>query len=354
VSAGGRYTWDTRRSRILRQTYLGGGSPFFGGTGTLFATTSDFRGVGKFEQFTPRASLSFKPDANNTLYASWSKGFKGGGFDPRGQSSAAPDLNGDGVKSYAEIYDFLSFDPEKVTTYELGYKASLFDRRLSLALAVFDSEYTDVQVPGSVGVVVGGLQTFIGVTTNAGKARIKGVELEGNATLLRDTGGGALNLSWSLGYMDAKYLHFIDSRGKDVANERRIQNTPDWTASTTLAYSHQIGEGSITASGTWSYRSSSQQFELRTPMLDQPAYSLFDANLVWDISKNFSLGLHGKNIFDKRYIVAGYNFLSQNPDTGDFNKTAGGAYIPTLGTEGVLTAYYGNPRQVFLTGTVKF
>jgi len=353
VSAGGRYTWDTRRSVILRQTFLGGGSPFFGGTGTLFAVTSDFRGVGKFEQFTPRASVSFKPDANNTLYASWSKGFKGGGFDPRGQSTACRTSTG-GTCSTQQIYDFLAFDPEKVTTYEVGYKASLFDRRLSFALAVFDSEYTDVQVPGSIGAVVGGIQTFIGVTTNAGKARIKGVEFEGNATLMRDAGSGALNFSWSLGYMDAKYLSFIDARGIDVASKRKIQNTPDLTASATLAYSHQIGNGSITASGTWSYRGDSQQFELRTPMLDQPSYSLFDANLVWDINDNFSLGLHGKNLFDKRYIVAGYNFLSQDPDTGDFRKTAAGAYIPTLGTEGVLTGYYGNPRQVFLTGTVKF
>jgi iron complex outermembrane receptor protein len=355
VSAGGRYTWDTRRSTILRRTYLGGGSPIFGGTGTLFATTSDFRGVGKFEQFTPRASLSFKPDTNNTLYASWAKGFKGGGFDPRGQSSACRTPTG-ATCTTQQVYDFLSFDPEKVTTYEIGYKASLFDRRLTFAAAVFNSNYTDVQVPGSIGTLVGGMQTFIGITTNAGKARIRGVEIEGNAVLARDLGatGGALNLSWSFGYLDAKYLSFIDSRGIDVASRRKIQNTPDTTASATLGYYVPVGDGSVNLSGTWSYRSDSQQFELRVPMLDQPAYSLFDANLVWDINKNFSLGVHGKNLANKRYIVAGYSFLSQNPDTGDFLKTAGGAYIPTLGTEGVLTAYYGNPRQVFVTGTVKF
>jgi iron complex outermembrane recepter protein len=355
VSAGGRYTWDRRDSRVIRRTYLGGGSPFFAGAGTLFATTSDFTGKADFSKFTPRASVSFKPSPEHTLYASWSKGFKGGGFDPRGQTSACRTTAG-GACNEQQIYDFMSFDPEEVTAYEIGYKAALFDRRLILALAAFDSEYTDVQVPGSIGTTVGGVQTFIGITTNAGKARIKGVEFEGNAILAKDLGatGGALNLQWSVGYMDAKYLRFIDSRGIDVANRRKIQNTPDWTASGTLGYSVPIGDGSLAISGTASYRGASQQFELRTPGLDQGAYTLFDANLVWDINKTLSFGIHARNLTDKRYIVSGYNFLAQNPDTGDFLRTGTGTYVSTLGTEGVLTAYYGNPRQVFATASIKF
>jgi len=356
VSAGGRYTWDQRQSRVLRQTYLGGGSPYFGGTGVLFATTSDFRGSADFEKFTPRASISFKPSKDHTLYASWAKGFKGGGFDPRGQTTACRTPTGVPCTP-AQIYDFMSFDPESVSSYEIGYKAALFDRRLTFALAAFHADYTDVQVPGSIGTTINGQQSFIGITTNAGKARMRGVEFEGNLVAARDLGapGGTLNLNWSVGYLDARYLRFIDSRGIDVASRRRIQNTPDWTASGTIGYSVPVGsEGQVAASFTASYRSASQQFELRTPMLDQPGYTLFDANLNWDINKKLSLGVHGRNLFDKRYIVSGYNFLAQNPDTGDFLRTPAGAYMPTLGTEGVLTAYYGNPRQVFVTGTVKF
>jgi iron complex outermembrane receptor protein len=352
VSAGGRYTWDRRDANVLRRTYLGGGSPFFGGAGTLFATTSDFTGKADFAKFTPRASISFKPSANHTLYASWAKGFKGGGFDPRGQTTACRTPAG-GACNAQQVYDFLAFDPENVTSYEVGYKASVFDRRLTFALAAFQSDYLDVQVPGSIGTTVGGVQTFIGITTNAGKARIRGIEFEGNAALIRSD-AGTLNFNWSIGYMDAEYLSFIDSRGLDVANRRKIQNTPDWTASGTLAYTTPIGDGSLTISGTASYRGASQQFELRTPMLDQPSYTLFDANLVWDVNETLSFGIHGRNLTNKRYIVAGYNFLAQNPDTGEFLRTGTGAYVSTLGTEGVLTAYYGNPRQIFGTATIKF
>ena len=71
----------------------------------------------------PRASVSFKPTPDHNLYASYAKGFKGGGFDPRGVATAAPDLNGNGVRGdAADVYDFLSFDPETVDSYEVGYK----------------------------------------------------------------------------------------------------------------------------------------------------------------------------------------------------------------------------------------
>ena len=355
VSVGGRYTWDNRKAQVLRQTYLNGGSPFFGGTGTLFATTSDFRGDGAFKRFTPRASVSFKPTPDHNLYASYSKGFKGGGFDPRGQTTACRTPAG-GACSPQQVFDFLSFDPETVDSYEVGYKASLFDRRLNLALAAFHAAYKDVQVPGSIGTTVNGQQTFVGVTTNAGRARINGIEAEATATLLRDAlaAGDRLTLAGTLGYLDAKYTQFIDARGIDVADRRAIQNTPDWTSSGTLAYSGPFMGGTLGMSTTVSYRSASQQFELRTPMLDQPGYTLWDANLTYDINRSLTVGIHGRNLTDKRYIVSGYNFLAQNPDTGDFLRTPAGAYIPTLGSEGVLTAYYGNPRQIMVSLTARY
>ena len=359
LSVGGRYTWDRRTSQIQRNVYLGS-SPFFGGTTAPIVRQTDFRGSADFKQFTPRASVTFKPSRDQTLYASYAQGFKGGGFDPRGVGTAAPDFNGNGVNGaggdQADIYRFLSFSPEKVTSYEVGYKASLFDRALTVALAAFHAEYTDVQVPGSVGQVVNGIQTFVGITTNAGKARINGLEFEGNL-VARDAlhAGDKLALAWSIGYVNAKYTRFIDARGIDVASRRSFQNTPDWSISETLSYATPVGGGMLNGSATLSYKGDSQQFELRTPGLDQPRYALLDASLVWTSEGDrFSLGIHGRNLTNRRYIVAGYNFLSQNPDTGEFNRSGTGALIPTLGREGILTAYYGNPRQVFVTAGVKF
>ena len=360
ISAGGRYTNDERNALIFRRNLLGGASPDLGGAGTQLGNpTSNFTGTATFKQFTPRASISFKPTPSHNIYASYAQGFKGGGFDPRGLSTAAPDTNGNGVKDYAEIYNFLSFKPETVDSYEAGWKAKVLDNRVNFSLAAFYADYKDVQIPGSFGAVANGVQTFIGITTNAGKAEFKGVEFEGLARLAPGISGTGsnLNFAWSLGYIDAKYKHFVNNVGAEVAAFRQVQNTPKWTASGTLTLSTPltlIGAGMVDVSPSLSYRSRVGQFETMSP-LDQPGYTLVDTSIVWRAdSDRWSVGLHGKNLTDRRYRTGGYQFLRTDPTTGAVLTNAAGNPTPSLGKEGVLTAFYGNPRQVYLTVGLKF
>ena len=353
VSLGGRYTKDKRRSRILRQTKIGGSSPIFGGTAFPIATVTDFTGEANFSDFNPRASLSFKPNDDHLFYASYAQGFKGGSFDPRGDARIAPDTDRNGVRSYAEIYDFFLFDPETVDSYELGWKGSFGDTRL--ALTGFWGDYQDVQIPGSVGVDANGdgiFESFAGVTTNAGKATLKGIEFESFSRFARDFAGdgSAITFAATVGYLDGQYDQFI-LNGVDVSNLRRIQNTPKWTVSGTLG----LEFGAFNASTTYSYRSKTNQFEVPSPFLDQDGYGLLDASLVWASDDDrFSLGLHGKNLFDKQYKTSGYQFLSVAADGTPLRNAVTGNVIPSLGREGVVTAFYGNPRQVFLTAGFKF
>ena len=365
VSLGGRYTWDERRASILRQNYLFGPSPLFGGTGTpLGGPSTNFSGRRSFTKFTPRASVSFKPTPDHNLYASYSQGFKGGGFDPRGVGTNSPDLDGNGVINQLDVARFLSFAPEKVDSYELGYKGSLLDHRLNVALAGFYADYTDVQIPGSVACVSGGVQTFCGVTSNAGKARFQGFEAEFSGRLVNDflAAGDSLRATGSVGYIDAKYKEYFANIGvgaaarpTDVAAFRKVQNTPKWTANQSLTYSAPIGSGSIDLTESVSYRSKTYQFEIPNPFLDQKGYALLDASLVYHGEGNrWSLGVFGKNLTDKQYKTSGYPFVRGDPVTGVLARNADGTLQPSLGKEGVLTAFYGNPRQVFVTGTVKF
>jgi iron complex outermembrane recepter protein len=359
VSVGGRYTHDRRRATVIRANYLNGPSPALGGAGTqLGALTSNFQGEETFTEFTPRASITYQPDDDNTLYASYARGFKGGGFDPRGLSTAAPDLNGNGTREANEIFDYFLFEPEQVESYEIGYRANLLDRRLRFAIAAFYADYTDVQVPGSVGAVINGIPTFVGVTTNAGAASFKGVEVEMLAQLYRGDNGSRLNFSGTLGYLDAQYDEFITNipgQGPvDVADFRRIQNTPRWTLSGTLDYTHPLGSGELSAITTVSYRSKTFQFETPSPYLDQPGYALWDASLVWTSEGDrYTIGLHARNLLDQQYITSGYQFLAVNPVTG-VPTLAGGNPIPSLGREGIATAFYGNPRQLTLSFGVRF
>jgi iron complex outermembrane recepter protein len=349
LSLGGRYTWDQRNAYILRQNYLGGGSPVFGGAGVAFgAPGTNFRGTRTFTKFTPRASLSFKPDADSTLYLSFSQGFKGGGFDPRGAGVNAPNTDGVAGLSNEEIAAFLSFRPEQVNSYELGYKAQLFDRALTLALAAFRMDYTDVQIPGSVACTVSGLPSFCGVVSNAGKARLQGFEAEGRLRL------GGLTLTGAVGYIDAKYLTYITNIAAvptDVAAFRHVQNTPAWTGSASAAYSVPVGGGRVDLGAGISWKSKTFQFEVANPFLDQPAYALVDASLVYHSPDDmWSLGVFAKNLTDKRYRTSGYTFIAANATTGVLNSPITSA----LGREGVLTTYWGNPRQIYATASLKF
>ncbi|MBB4152153.1 iron complex outermembrane receptor protein [Sphingomonas jinjuensis] len=359
LSLGGRYTWDERKSFVFKQNYLNGPTANFGGNPiALGAPATNFRGRALYKRFTPRASLQIKPWTDQMIYASYAEGFKGGGFDPRGSATQALPSNRAVGVTYQDIYDYLSFDPETVKTYEIGWKGQLFDRRLSYALDGFYSKYTDVQVPGSSGCLVNGVATFCGITTNAAKATIKGVEAESTAVLARDFAGvgSAVNLSGTLGYIDAKYDRFIGPTGTDVAAYRFFQNTPEWTVSGTLTGVLPVGEGLLTANSTVAYRSLTHQFEVASPFLDQPGYTLWDAGLTYQFGadRRYSIGVYGRNLTDVKYKIGGYQYLAANAATGVITRTATGGVTPTLGREGVATAFYGAPRQVFGTFTARF
>ena len=201
-------------------------------------------------------------------------------------------------------------------------------------MALFHAKYKDMQIPASVGCIVNGIPNFCGLTSNAGEARIQGVEFEGNARLFGNPGGPRLNYSWSLGYLNADFKEFltlvnidedtglgIPPTEVDVASHRKIQNTPEWTASGTLTFTTPLAGGTLNLNSTLSYRSKSQQFEIRTPLLDQKGFSLLDANAVYELpGGQWTVGLHGKNLTNKKYITAATT-SAPNPYTGDFVAT---------------------------------
>ncbi|GGY49848.1 TonB-dependent receptor [Parvularcula lutaonensis] len=354
LSLGGRYTEDQRAADVLRRTFIGGRTNELGGNNpTLIATTSDFSGEETFTDFSPRASISYSPNADHNFYLSYSNGFKGGGFDPRGQSSAAIDFDQDGDVDGDDIFDFFLFEPEEVDSYELGWKSSLAGGRLRNSIAVFLAEYENVQIPGSAGGIdpVTNSPTFIGVTTNAGAAEFKGLEIEGTAVLGEEifAAGDSFAVDYALGLIDAEYTEFIVA-GVDVSDQRVVQNTPETSAALTTRYNTPMAGGDLTFLTVTSYKGDVNQFEVPNPLIDQEAYTLFDASIVWtNADGKFSLGLHGKNLTDEEYRVAGYNFLAQNPDGSIVQPLTS-----TLGLEGIATTFYGPPRQVFATAEIRF
>lgn len=327
LTLGGRYTEDKRSADIFRANYLGTGSPQLGNPSAFFlAATSDFEANRKFDDFTPRINIAYTINDNMNVYAGYNQGFKAGSFDPRGANFAT-----------AEVVN--GFEPETIDSFELGFKATLLDGRATTNVAVFQSEYKDMQIPGSIGVDTtgdGNNDSFVGSVTNAGQADINGVEFEGNF-LLTDN----LSLQLAVSLLDAEIKEWIVN-GVNVAAQREVQNTPESMAFIGLNYTKQLASGSLYLGANWSYRDDTFQFELPTPVLDQESYDVINASIVWsNDAENVRFGLHGKNLGDEDIKTSGYCFGS-------------GGCPSTLGLEDNTTVFYAPPRTVTATLELTF
>jgi iron complex outermembrane recepter protein len=130
----------------------------------------------------PKVSLLYHWTDDVTAYATWARGYKSGGF-----------------KSISFTGEELEFDPEKSSTYELGAKTRFLDDTLQLNLALFRTEFDDLQVLGFNGV-------FLDVE-NAASATSQGLELDGSWL----TPWEPLSVTGSVGLLHARYDSYPDA-----------------------------------------------------------------------------------------------------------------------------------------------
>ncbi len=353
VNVGGRYTVDEREAEIFKRTYLGlASSPRLGNPGAIAAGAPN-TDLGKDQlqredkKFTPKIGFGWKFAPEHNLYGTWSKGFKGGMFDPRMDLLATG-----GPNSAVSLQKRQGVEPEEVSSIEFGVKSSMNGGRLQTNAAVFFTDYENVQIPGSIPTygANGQVNGFAGSLTNAGKAKIKGLELEAVAYLTSN-----LNVSAMYSHIDAEYREWMVANGAglvNIAGSVEFQNTPKNSGNIAVNYDWPMTimgrSGSMSLMNAASYKSRVYQTEIARPtgvaaldltvpgnlMLAQNGYALWDASLVWTSSdRKVQVGLHGRNLTDRRYKTAGYNF------SGFFNT---------------ITAFYGDPRTVRATVNVKF
>lgn len=320
VTLGGRYTRDDKTADVFRYTYAG---VKFLDRGDYdmppIVVNSDFTGQEDWSKFSPHASVSYEFSPNLMTYASYSNGFKSGGFDMRADVSINPDAD----KPY---------NPETVDTVEFGVKSQMLDGRLRLNAAAFRSDYQDMQVTVQRAIEGGGVASQV---LNAADSTVQGLELESTFAATP-----TLNFTSSVGYIDAEFdsVEFFNPQTQqveDVSDQWSFQNTPKLTANLSFDKEFSVAGGALIWSGSVAFRDDMQMFEIPSP-LDEESYSLVNSSLVWySNSSQWTVGLHGKNLFDETYRVSGYNFGS------------------TFG-ENIVTGYYGDPRTVSLSVGYRF
>jgi iron complex outermembrane receptor protein len=192
-------------------------------------------GDANFSKFTPKVGIDYRPTNDLMLYASWSRGYRSGGFSPRAATAATAST---------------PFQPETVDAYEIGAKLALFDRKLDLNLAGYVSDYKNMQqnltVPGGPT----GNQTITGNVP--GGALIKGIEAD--ATLRASS---RLTFTASAAYMESHFRNFVlgGAYGTLIVpfdySKNNLIYAPKFTGSLNAEYTSPTSFGSIVTNVGW-------------------------------------------------------------------------------------------------------
>lgn len=284
LSLGGRYSWDDKQfTRTLAP-------------GAVFSNEENW------SEFTPRVSLDYDLTPDNLLYASYSRGYRAGGFNGRANSPSAVAT---------------SFEPETVDSFEIGSKNSFANGDLIINFAAFYASYDDKQEDVVQATPPGSANPQETVTLNASSAEIKGIEVDVRAQLFE-----GFTVTAALGLLDADYENFfidlnldgIQDAGED-ASSRQLRRSPDVTFSIAANYETEVSANSeiglnVRFNTTSSYQTTivaaPGDFGSNDPRGLHPAVSDLSAALTYTLftgdDSEIYVRVFGRNLTDERGI----------------------------------------------------
>lgn len=251
----------------------------------------------------PSASVQYDLLPTLMAYASYTRGFKAGGFSV----TPNPDM----------------FRPENVDAYEVGAKGSLLDGRLSFNIAAYLSDYDDLQESTNVVLPSGAIQSVVG---NVAKARSQGVDLGFSARL-----SSVLTLTADVGYLHARYRSYPGAPctvlqtlatspcSQDLSGGRRAY-APDWSGNVGASVALPLGPYRLRIDPSLYFSTRYFQQASADPLTEQSGYAKLDLRAGFGPADGrWEAAVIGKNLTDK--------------DTGSFRNN-----IPTSpGTTYVLS-----------------
>ena len=316
ISAGLRSTNEEKEYFRTTSTFYS--NPLFNGT---FAFDID----NSWDDLSPMLSADYQVTDNVMVYARAARGFLSGGFNGR--------ANNPGEQA--------PYEPEVSTSYEIGTRTDWLDGRLTANFTVFHTIFEDFQarVGGTV-IDPGTMLPSPELTViNAGELEMNGAELELNYHPI-----DPLRLDAQIGYLDAQYNEFADSRFP--GGSRAFQTpafAPEWTARFGGSYTFELAnDASVVLAGSARYRSemalavdstlSIAPFTV-TPTMFSDDYWLYDASLTWNVNDVFSIALQGRNLTDEIYKTEGQEFSAVG---------------------NIRTVYYGAPQTTSIVFTARY
>lgn len=268
------------------------------------------------EVLTPSLNVQYDLTGDIMLYATYTTGYKSGGFDARGINGATTSNNPNGYSVLALGGDNFQFDEEEAETFEVGAKMTLLDGSAELNLAAFRTDYTDMQVSVYDGTF--GFNVF-----NAGAAKVQGLELDGRWRATEN-----LMFVTSAAYLDYEWTDYSEGVCPGVGAQvpspsgsgncdltgRENMHAPEWTVNLSMNYD----------------RSLTDNLQLRTTLdanfmdnhyvagsLDrrheQSAATTFNARIALaTFDDTWQVALTGKNLTNQRIMTYGSDVALSN------------------------------------------
>jgi len=236
------------------------------------------------DDFSGRLGLQYDFSRNVNAYATYSRGYKGPAYN---------------VFFNMLSRDTLALKPETSDSFELGLKATAFDRRLTANLAVFDTKYKNYQA-NFYDTVAGAVVTRL---INAGDVSTKGAELDLTARPVRE-----LTLTASVAYTDASIDSFRCPAAAAAScnlNGQPLPFSPKWKSFTRANYALALQSGLIVDfSADYSYQAKTQFDLFQSPDAIQGAYGVVNAGIALSSPVGgWRIALVGKNLANKSYAT---------------------------------------------------
>jgi outer membrane receptor protein involved in Fe transport len=284
IDLGGRYSHNRQTADQVTDGALLGASIITG------IRSSD-------DVFTWSVAPKIKFGNRASLYARVAKGYRPGGPNviPAGAPPSAP----------------RTFNPDTVTSYEIGFKGETADKRASIEASLYHIDWSDIQLAA----VVGGF----GVNVNGGGAKIDGAEV---TATLRPTGGFVTSVNLSIN--DAKLSSNTDPIVVGAVKGDRLPFTPKYSVSVNADYEWALGND-VKASIGGSLRSLSRQSGSYDPVYlaiyghfaKVPAYEVIDLRAGLAFGR-YSINAYVSNLANAKGITAtqsliGVAGLPRNP-----------------------------------------
>ena len=247
----------------------------------FFRSTND--AAVSYSQTTGRVGADYALAKNTMLYTTLSTGYKAGGFN-----DGTPATNA-----------FLRYDPEHLTSLEVGVKGRFLDNHLQVNADVFAYDYKDLQLTAIV--VDPFTHSNASQTVNAAKASVSGVEVEGKYLVSSDD-----KINFSATYLDAHFTSYKPTATADWAGYH-LDKSPRATLG--LSYSHTLQlDGGATFNATVGTRYSAAYVISdygNGLQFTQGAYHMSDANLTYaPAGDKWTLQAYVHNIENKTIMTS--------------------------------------------------